>query len=55
VAASGVNQLSRFPVRDAAGQPPLVNFGIGISMFVTIGANPQQAWVEISAAGADLV
>ena len=55
VAVSGVNQLSRFPVRDAAGQPPLVNFGIGISMFVTIGANPQQAWVEISAAGADLV
>ena len=55
VAASGINRLTRFPVRDAAGDPSLVNFGIGISMFVTIGANPQQAWVEISAAGADLV
>jgi hypothetical protein len=55
VAVSGVNQLTRLPVRDAASDPPLVNFGIGISMFVTIGANPQQAWVEIFAAGADLV
>jgi hypothetical protein len=55
VAVAGVNQLRRFPVRDAAGNQPLVNFGIGISMFVTLGADPQQAWVEISAAGADLV
>ena len=55
VAISGTNQLRRFPVRDLTGTPPSVNFGIGISMFVTLGADPQQAWVEISAAGADLV
>jgi hypothetical protein len=55
VAVSGVSQLKRFPVRDSAGNRPPVNFGIGISMFVTLGADPQQAWVEISAAGADLV
>lgn len=55
VAVAGVNQLRRFPVRDSAGDRPSVNFGIGISMFVTLGADPQQAWVEISGAGADLV
>ena len=43
------------PVRDPAGNRPLVGFGIGLSMFVKLGANPQQAWVEISAAGVDLM
>jgi hypothetical protein len=55
VAASGLNQLRRFLVRDPAGNRPPVGFGIGLSMFVTVGADPQQAWVEISAAGVDLV
>ena len=55
VAVSGVNQLSRFPVRDPAGNRPLVGFGIGLSMFVKLGADPQQAWVEISAAGVDFM
>lgn len=55
VAVSGVNQLERFPVRDPAGNRPSVGFGIGLSMFVTLGADPSQAWVEISAVGVDLV
>jgi uncharacterized protein DUF6623 len=52
---SGPNQLKRLLVRDAAGNQPSLNLGIGISMFVTLGADPQQAWVEVSAAGVDLV
>jgi hypothetical protein len=52
---SGPLQLKRLQVRDPAGNQPLVKLGIGISMFVTLGTDPQQAWVEVSAAGVDLM
>jgi hypothetical protein len=48
---SGVDRLDRFPV---AGRPE-VRFGIGISVFVTLGTDPANAWININSGGSDFV
>jgi hypothetical protein len=47
---SGTNQFSRF------GLPtPAVNYGIGISIFASLGTDPANAWIDIHSAGVDFV
>jgi hypothetical protein len=47
---SGANQFSRFNLPN-----PAVNFGIGISIFATLGTDAASAWIDIYSAGVDFV
>jgi hypothetical protein len=47
---SGTNQFSRF----AVGRPA-VNYGLGISLFASLGTDPATAWIDIQSAGVDFV
>jgi hypothetical protein len=48
---SGADRLDRFPVD---GRPE-VRFGIGISVFVTLGTDLANAWININSGGSDFV
>jgi len=48
---SGLDQFHRL----AFPNPPAIVWGIGISIFAALGADPANAWIEIHAGGADLV
>jgi hypothetical protein len=47
----GTDQVFRIPV---PGRPPL-QWGVGISMFISLGTDPANAWLEIHSGGADFV
>jgi hypothetical protein len=47
----GVDQVFRFSLPD---RPP-VQWGVGISMSISLGTDPGNAWLEIHSCGADFV
>jgi hypothetical protein len=52
----GVDQVFRIPVpRGQDHAPPLVQWGVGISMLISLGTDPANAWLEIHSGGADFV
>jgi len=51
LALQGVDQLFKIGIPDT----PLVLWGVGISMLISLGTDPANAWLEIHAGGADFV
>ena len=52
---TGTEQFARFTIPLVNNARPAVQWGIGISIFAVLGADPANAWIDIHSGGVDLV